>query len=341
MEFTALGEFSSLITDKLQSWLEQTIAHLPNFVVAIFITIVFSILARVLSRMLRKGLHRALESRQIADLLASIFKAIVMCTGLFIALEFLGLSGTVTSLLAGAGIVGLAIGFAFQDMTENLIAGIAMGIRKPFELGDVVQAEGVFGNVRAINLRNTIVETFFGQIEVIPNKILFRNILTNYSTIGVRRLEIPVGISYGDDPAAAAKLLTDKMNECDFVVKKEETAVYVESFGDSSINMLVWFWIDYPGDTGFMVARHEAVILIKKTLEEADFLIPFPIRTLDFGAKGGEKLDSMLSSQKHPGEQKAETNDQSQESASKQTFSKEHATKADAPSSPSDGESQS
>ena len=72
MEFTALGEFSSLITDKLQSWLEQTIAHLPNFVVAILITIVFSILARVLSRMLRKGLHRALESRQIADLLASI-----------------------------------------------------------------------------------------------------------------------------------------------------------------------------------------------------------------------------------------------------------------------------
>jgi len=343
MEFKALGEFSSLINDKLQSWLEQTIAHLPNFVVAIVITIVFSILARMLSKMLRKGLHRALESRQIADLLASIFKAIVMCTGLFIALEFLGLSGTVTSLLAGAGIVGLAIGFAFQDMTENLIAGIAMGIRKPFELGDVVQAEGVFGNVRAINLRNTIVETFFGQIEVIPNKILFRNILTNYSTLGVRRLEIPVGISYGDDPAAAAKLLTDKINECDFVIKKEETAVYVESFGDSSINMLVWFWIDYPGDTGFMVARHEAVILIKKTLEEADFLIPFPIRTLDFGAKGGEKLDSMLASQQNITKGNAakegnENGEGAQANSKQQSFDKHDSTKADAPSD-NDGQS--
>ena len=343
MEFKALGEFSSLINDKLQSWLEQTIAHLPNFVVAIVIIIVFSILARVMSKMLRKGLHRALDSRQIADLLASIFKAIVMCTGIFIALEFLGLSGTVTSLLAGAGIVGLAIGFAFQDMTENLIAGIAMGIRKPFELGDVVQAEGVFGNVRAINLRNTIVETFFGQIEVIPNKILFRNILTNYSTIGVRRLEIPVGISYGDDPAAAAKLLTDKINECDFVIKKEETAVYLESFGDSSINMLVWFWIDYPGDTGFMVARHEAIILIKKTLEEADFLIPFPIRTLDFGAKGGEKLDSMLASQQNTGESSDESHStknkggehssSEKRSSNEKSASQTNAKTADAPSS--------
>ncbi|GAC34872.1 mechanosensitive ion channel family protein [Paraglaciecola polaris] len=341
MEFNALGEFSSLINDKLQSWLEQTIAHLPNFVVAILITIVFSVLARVLSKMLRKGLHRALDSKQIADLFTSIFKVIVMCTGLFIALEFLGLSGTVTSLLAGAGIVGLAIGFAFQDMTENLIAGIAMGIRKPFELGDVVQAEGVFGNVRAINLRNTIVETFFGQIEVIPNKILFRNILTNYSTLGVRRLEIPVGISYGDDPAAASKLLTEKINQCDFVIKKEETAVYVESFGDSCINLLVWFWIDYPGDTGFMAARHEAVILIKKTLDEADFLIPFPIRTLDFGAKGGEKLDAMLANQQTAGNDKTSNENSNKASgANSANFDPQSATKTDSPSTTSADPSQ-
>ncbi|KTF05117.1 Mechanosensitive ion channel MscS domain protein, partial [marine sediment metagenome] len=80
----------------------------------------------------------------------------------------------------------MAIGFAFQDMTENFIAGVAMGIRKPFEIGDVIEAEGVFGNVKEINLRNTLVETFYGQLEVIPNKILFRNILTNYSYLGYR-----------------------------------------------------------------------------------------------------------------------------------------------------------
>jgi small conductance mechanosensitive channel len=70
---------------------------------------------------------------------------LVLFIGLFIALDFLGLAGTVMSLLAGAGIIGLALGFAFQYMAENLIAGIAMGIRKPFQIGDVVEAENVFG----------------------------------------------------------------------------------------------------------------------------------------------------------------------------------------------------
>lgn len=196
--------------------------------------------------------------------------------------------------MAGAGIVGLAIGFAFQDITENLIAGIAMGIRKPFKIDDVIKSDGVFGKVKTINLRNTLVETFFGQLEIIPNKILFRNIVSNFSVNHVRRIEIPVGISYADDIKQAATVIEDKINGFDFVIRKQETAVFAQGFGDSSIQLLVWFWIDYPGETGFMLARHNGVIGIKEALDEADILIPFPIRTLDFVAKGGEKLNSML-----------------------------------------------
>ena len=294
MEFLKIEKFWSLINEKLVIWLEAGIKHLPNFVVAILIAITFSLIARISSQALKKVLHRTLESQQIANLLTSIFKVLVLLAGIFIALDFLGLSGTVTSLLAGAGIIGLAIGFAFQDMTENLIAGIAMGIRKPFQIGDVVEADDVFGKVRTINLRNTLVETFFGQLEVIPNKILFRNVLTNYSTTGFRRVEVPVGISYADDPERAAEVIVEKINQYDFVIKPDETAVFAKEFADSSINLLVWFWIDYPGETGFMQARHNAVVGIKQALESADILIPFPIRTLDFGAKGGEKLNTML-----------------------------------------------
>ena len=294
MELLKIEKFWSLINDKLENWLETGIKHLPNFVVAIVIAITFSIIARIAGKTMKKVLLKTLESPQIANLLASIFKMCVLITGIFVALDFLGLTGTVTSLLAGAGIIGLAIGFAFQDMTENLIAGIAMGIRKPFQIGDVVAADKVFGTVKTINLRNTLVETFFGQLEVIPNKILFRNILTNYSTNGIRKIEIPVGISYADDPEKAAEVIVAQINQYDFVIKKPETAVFAKDFGDSSINLLLWFWIDYPGETGFMQARHHAVVGVKKALEKADILIPFPIRTLDFGAKGGEKLNTML-----------------------------------------------
>ena len=304
MDLSVLDKFWQLINEKLQGWLEAGIKHLPNFIVAFLLAMFFGLLAKYVGRVVRKVLHKALESEQIADLLSSIIKMLVLLTGLFIALEFLGLTGTVTSLLAGAGIIGLALGFAFQDMAENLIAGIAMGIRKPFQIGDVVEAGDVFGTVKTINLRNTLVETFFGQIEVIPNKILFRNVLTNYTVTGVRRIEVPVGISYADDPEKAAGAIEEAINACDFVIKKEQTAVFAKGFADSSINLVVWFWIDYPGDTGFMKARHTAVVEIKKALEKADILIPFPIRTLDFGAKGGEKLNTMLSETKS--EEKAE-----------------------------------
>lgn len=298
MKFDGLENFWQLIYEKLDTWLEASIKLLPNFIVALAIALFSAFVARLASQALRKVLHATIESRQIASLLVSIFKVIILTVGLFIALDFLGLSGTVKSLLAGAGIVGLAIGFAFQDMTENFIAGVAMGIRKPFKIDDVIEAEGVFGNVKAINLRNTLVETFFGQLEVIPNKILFRNIVTNYSVNGVRRIEVPVGISYADDPKKAAKVIVEKINTFDFVIRKDETAVFAEGFGDSSVNLLLWFWIDYPGESGFMVARHEAVIAVKESLAEADILIPFPIRTLDFAAKGGETLDVMLNKSK-------------------------------------------
>jgi len=305
MDISEFDKFWQLITEKLQGWLEAGITLLPNLIVAILLAIFFGFLAKYVGSATQKVLHKTLDSEQIASLLASIIKVLVLLTGLFITIGFLGLKGTLTSLLAGAGIVGLALAFAFQDIIENLIAGIAMGIRKPFQIGDVVEADKVFGTVKTINLHNTLVETFFGQIAIIPNKILFRNILTNHTSTGVRRIEVPVGISYADDPERAASVIKDAINAFDFVIKQEETAVFAKEFSDSSINLLVWFWIDYPGETGFMQVRHTAVVEIKKALENADILIPFPIRTLDFGAKGGEKLNTMLSEKKTKGSDKS------------------------------------
>ena len=296
MDLIKFEEFRKLINGKLESWLELSIENIPNLVVSIFIIFVFVIIARIASYGLTRIFHRSMESRQIADLLVSILRIFILGVGLFIALEVLGLKGTVTSLLAGAGIIGLAIGFAFQDMTENLIAGIAMGIRKPFKIGDIISADSVFGKVQTINLRNTLVETFSGQMDIIPNKILFRNVLTNFSRYNKRRVEVPVGISYADDPEKAREIIVDTINNFDFVIDKEQTAVYAEGFGDSSVNLLVWFWIVYPGDeVGYMESRHKAVVAIKRSLKEADIMIPFPIRTLEFDAKGGTKLESIVS----------------------------------------------
>ena len=295
LSIPSITEAEKLIEEKLGGWFDVVISHIPNFIVAVIIAIIFSFIARLAGKGMKKVLRRSLDSTQIADLMASIFKVIVLSVWVFIALDFMGLKSTVTSLLAGAGIVGLAIGFAFQDMTENLIAGIAMGIRKPFKAGDVIETDNVFGSVHSINLRNTLIESFYGQLILVPNKILFRNVLRNYSTLGVRRIEVPVGISYADDIEKASEVIVEKINQFDFVIRKNETAVYAEGFCDSSINLLVLFWIKYPGEPDFMTVRHKGVVAVKQALDAADISIPFPIRTLDFGIKGGEKLDAMIS----------------------------------------------
>ncbi|USE69914.1 mechanosensitive ion channel protein [Pseudoalteromonas maricaloris] len=290
-----LEKFWTLINDKLISWLESGVQLLPNMILALMILIFFTALAKMSSIWFSKAIKKAIKTEQVASLISSIFKVSIIAIGIFFALDIVKLSGAVMSLLAGAGIIGLAIGFAFQDMTENLIAGFVMGVRKPFMVGDIIRTKDCFGTVSKINLRNTLVENFYGQLSYIPNKILFKNELQNYTKLGKRRIEVPVGISYADDPEQAREVIVEAINKLDFVVNQKETDVYAESFGDSSINLLVWFWIDYPADPGFMVVRHQAICTISRVLADNDILIPFPIRTMDFNAKGSTTLSAQLS----------------------------------------------
>ncbi|OHU86788.1 MULTISPECIES: mechanosensitive ion channel family protein [Pseudoalteromonas] len=296
MDILSLEKFWQLIHEKVEAWVELSIKNVPNLIVAIIIFVLFLFLSSLIAKWSLKLLKRASNSVQVAGLLAAIIKLIVIAIGFFFALDIMGLSGAVASLLAGAGIIGLAIGFAFQDMTENLIAGVVMGIRKPFRVGDIVETSDTFGTVKQINLRNTLIENFYGQLHIIPNKMLFKHDLKNYSSTGKRRIEVAVGISYADDIDKARDVIEKAINEHEFVINKQETAVYASHFGDSAINLLVWFWIAYPGNGNFMDIRHKAIVTINKALNENDILIPFPIRTLDFNAKGGKTLQDM---QKH------------------------------------------
>lgn len=279
--------------EKVITWVEALGSMLPNLGLAFIILLIFMITASWVESIFRKILRRSMDSIEIVNLLLAIIKVLYILLGAFIALDLIGLKGTVTSLLAGAGIIGLALGFAFQDMAENFIAGVFLGIRKPFKVGHIIQCDDIFGTVKSINLRNTVVENFYGQILIVPNKVLFRNTLTNYYLTAQRQIEIPVGISYADDPEEAESIILDAIKDLDFVIRKDESLVFAEAFESSSVLLKVWFWIDYPGEPGFLIARHKAICVIKRALEENDILIPFPIRTLDFNAKGGNTLSDM------------------------------------------------
>jgi len=286
----------NLLVEKLTTWLDSAIQMLPNFALALIVLIVFY----VLGKLVRKSINRLLESitsnRTIINLLESILSFIVLAIGVFIALSILNLDGAVTSLLAGAGVIGLALGFAFQDIASNFISGIILSIRHPFGIGDIIKSNGYFGRVLKLNLRNTILETPQGQTIYIPNKIIFENPLENFTKNGNQRVDLSCGISYGDDLEKVKEIALNSMKDLKPIDQSRAVEFYFDEFGSSSINFVLRFWVDYTGPADYLSAQSEAIIALKKAFDENNIMIPFPIRTLDFGIRGGEKLDTMLPS---------------------------------------------
>jgi small conductance mechanosensitive channel len=281
------------VTGKLQEWANTFIEMLPNMLVALLLLILFFLIASGVKKVTRKVLHRTDSNKAIRDLLSTIVYYIVIAVGLFIILGVLGLQQAVVSLLAGVGVVGLALGFAFQDIAANFISGIILAVRNPFYLDDIIEVKDVMGQVVRTSLRATVVRTFQGQEVYIPNKDVLQSNITNFSALGTRRIDLPVGISYGDDLDKVEKVVKDAILEMEGVIRKEDLIFDFYEFGDSSINFNIRFWIDYPGQPGFLALRNEAVKRIKKAFDQHDITIPFPIRTLDFGIKGGETLSEM------------------------------------------------
>lgn len=271
------------LIEKLQSWLEGAIAILPNMVVAVGVIALFVVLASVGRRITTRLAEQTDASVAITRLLSTIVQYSIVIAGFLVALGIVGLQKAVVSILAGAGVAGLAIGFAFQDLAANFIAGIAMGFRKPFAIGDIVRTNDFYGRVGDINMRNTVLRTFDGERVIIPNKDVFENPLINYNTNGTRRVEVDVGVGYDTDLEQATEIAREAAEALDFRAADTDVQVVSHEFGGSSINFKVRFWIDYP-ETNFVVARHQGVLAIKRAFDAADIEIPFPIRTLDLSA---------------------------------------------------------
>ena len=128
----------SIVSGKLENWLESLTAMLPNVVVAVLILVVFCLLARVIRTVSRKLIGQFSDKTAINNLFSTLLYLVTLGIGLLVSLNILQLTQTVSSILAGAGIIGLALGFAFQDITANFISGILMAFRRPIEVGDII-----------------------------------------------------------------------------------------------------------------------------------------------------------------------------------------------------------
>jgi len=281
------------VVQKLESWLDAFINMLPNMAVALLLLIIFFVLAKLGSKLFRKLFYQASKNEALGHLFSTVVYGAILSIGLFIMLGVLGLDKALTSVLAGIGVIGLALGFAFQDIAANFVSGIILAFRRPFKIGEIIEVNDIMGKVTRTGLRDTAIETFQGQEVYIPNKDFLQHAFYNFSVLEKRRIDIAVGVSYAEDLDKVEDVVLSTIKNLDGVIEKDLMVFDYSEFDSSSINFNIRFWIEYPGEPSYFTMKSKAIKAIKSAFDEQDITIPFPIRTLDFGIKGGQKLSQM------------------------------------------------
>ncbi|MCJ7465828.1 MAG: mechanosensitive ion channel, partial [Maribacter sp.] len=175
----------------------------------------------------------------------------------------------------------------------NFVSGIILAFRRPFKIGEIIEVNDIMGQVTRTGLRDTAIATFQGQEVYIPNKDFLQHAFYNFSVLEKRRIDITVGVSYADDLEKVEDVVLSAIKNLEGVIDKDKIIFDYSEFDSSSINFNIRFWIEYPGEPSYFTMRSKAIKAIKSAFDEQDITIPFPIRTLDFGIKGGQKLSQM------------------------------------------------
>lgn len=253
----------------------QLIRALPLISAALISLIVIIVFGRWLSRRNRL-IKRFAKNPFMVELIANAVKLTFIVIALVIALNIIGATALIGTVLGGAGIIGIALGFGIRDTVENYIASLLLSIRQPFRAQDHVIIDGQQGIVVRLNTRATILMTLDGNHLRIPNAKVFKADILNYSTNPTRRFTFGVGVDSADDPVAAIRLGTSVMAKLPFVLKDPEPVGVIRDVGDSSILIDFFAWIDQR-ETGFGSARSQAIRDVKDALEAGGFSLPEPL----------------------------------------------------------------
>ncbi len=275
------------VIDKLMAWMENAIKMLPNVLVAVFCLVLFWLLAMVVGWLVHRMVLRLSVYRHVARLTSSLTRLVIVVAGLLLALYALNLDRAVASMLAGIGIVSLALGLAAKDTGGDYLAGFIIHFTHPFRIGHLIQTGNFMGYVDSMELRATKIRTQQGQSILIPNHKIMENELTNYTITGERRVDLKCGIAQGGDLQKAEEVAIKAVESLKTRNTEREVELFYDEIADSSINFTLRFWTD-PDQKVYLTARSQAIKAIQQAFKEHGITMPYPIRTLDFAtAKGG------------------------------------------------------
>jgi len=271
---TSVADRLAPARERLVNRAKQGIAYLPLVAVALVAFAGVTWIGLFIARF-RQPWERLAPNAFIAELYRTFVKLIAVVAGVIVALDILGASALLSTILGAAGIVGLAIGFAVRDTVENFIASVLLSIRQPFRPNDAIEIGGDEGKVIRLTSRATILLSWDGNHIRIPNSTVFKSRIVNYSRNAERRFKIDFGVAYGTDLVLAKALAEETVTSLPFVLDTPTAMAWTTTLNGSDIGMTVVGWIDQR-ETGLYAARSEAIRQLLIAFDKAGIEMPEP-----------------------------------------------------------------
>lgn len=257
------------------------IRALPLFAFGLLILALSFGAAVLASRATQAILRRRIEAKLLRNVIASGTGTLAFLLGVYIVLRVAGLTQLALTVVGGTGLLGLILGIAFRDITENFLASVFLSMQQPFATGDLVEVNGVTGFVQQLNVRTTVLMNLDGNIVQIPNATVFKSNIRNYTTNSNRREVFSIGIGYDDSINDAQEVARNVLTEHPAVLTDPEPAVLVSNLGKATVNLEIYFWLNGHEHSANKV-RSSVIRLIKVAFQENGISMPDEAREVVF-----------------------------------------------------------
>jgi small-conductance mechanosensitive channel len=254
---------------------------LPLIVVAVVVIATSWIFARLTVYGLRRRLLGRSLSRLLREVIARAGGMLVMLAGLYLVLRIAGLTQLALTVVGGTGLIGLVLGIAFRDITENFLASLFLSLHQPFREGDLVEVANVTGYVQRLTSRATVLMTLDGNQVQVPNSSVFKGTIRNFTSNPNRRDDFIVGIGYDDSIPFAQEVALKVLAEHPAVLKEPEPLVLVDNLGPSTVNLRVYFWLD-GGRHSWLKVKSSVIRLVKRAFQDSGISLPDEAREVTF-----------------------------------------------------------
>ena len=276
-----VSDLIQTIQSSLLALVGRGVQIIPALIAAIAVLLATRYGAIPIKRVTKATLEKLVSSPSLRALFIQLVSVALWGTGILVACILLFPDLGLGDLIALLGLGSVAIGFAFQDIFKNFLAGVLLLLNEPFRLNDQIIVADFEGTVEAINVRSTEIRTYQGERVVIPNAIVFTSAVQVLTDRPARRTDLAIGLDYNTPLPRARQLLQTALAEVEGVLNHPPVEVDLVGFGDSSIDLVVRYW-SLPQAVHMRQTRSQVIMALKAACDAADLSIPYPIRSVYF-----------------------------------------------------------